>query len=270
MKIRNLIVALAITSMISIPAMAQDDCTGAVEAIPNGLGATVDPCADVTDDGVVGSCATGNPSVGVLSQWAFFVATDTSARIRSDLNSAGTDSDYGVFSSSDNTCGGVMTEVGCSEDESVPCCNGDISIDGLTVGDTYFIKVGTWNDFCPNGPYVIDVESPVPGLVCGDGVVSLIPGAEECDGAEDSACVTGLSCLGDCTCDLGVCGDNIVAGTEECDGTDNSACILGCLGDCTCDPVGTPALPTLGKVALALLLFAGAFFAFGRRREVTA
>lgn len=274
MKIRNLIVALAITGMIAIPAVAQDDCSSAVVAIDNGAAATVDPCNSVNSSGDIGSCATGG---GVLVTWAKFVATDTTARIRSDIGSLGSDSDYGVYSSSDNTCGGTMTEIGCSEDDAVPtaaaCCNGDISVEGLTIGDTYFLKVGSWGDGCPETDpftYDITVTSPIVGNICGDGIRSPVAGDEECDGADADACNAILGCAVDCTCELGICGDNVAFNGEECDGTDNSACILGCLGDCTCDPVGTPALPTLGKVALALLLFAGAFFAFGRRREVTA
>ena len=216
MKIRYLLVLVMAVALISVPAMAQDDCTTAI-AVPG----PVDPCVDDKDQGMTGgNCISGG---GVLDSWLFFVAQDTSARIRSDLNSSGSDSDYNVYSGS---CG-TLTHIGCSEDEGDGFL-GDISIDKLIVGDTYYIQLGIWSDTTSAcGDYVIDI-GPVPGAVCGDGVVSLVPGREECDGA------------------------------------DADACILSCLSDCTCEPVITPALPIWGIAGLALLLLVGGAFAFRR------
>lgn len=218
MKIRYLLVLVMAVALISVPAMAQDTCATAV-AVPG----PVNPCNDATPEGPLGSCTSGG---GVNDSWLFFVATDTTARIRTDLNSAGTDSDYLVLS---GPCGS-QTEIGCSEDDADdgnPPYLGDISVGGLTIGDTYYIQLGTWSDTAC-GDYVVDIAQPTVGGSCGDGVISLVPGAEECDGA------------------------------------DADACILSCLGDCTCEPVTTPALPIWGIAGLALLLLVGGAFAFRR------
>lgn len=253
MKIRYALVALIALTFVAVPTFAQDDC--ATAALP---GAPIDPCADATPTGPLGSCTSGG---GTLDSWVSFVATATSARIRTDLASAGTDSDYVVYASSDNTCGGVFTEVACSEDEVGFL--GDISVTNLSIGDTYFIQVGTWGDFCPNGPYVVDVIMPSDAAeTCGDNSVNQF--GEVCDGTDDAACI-GL-CQVDCTCPPPVCGNNVLEAGEDCDGAALGICVL-CEPDCTCTPIDTPALPFAGIVGLAALLVGGGAVAFRRNRK---
>ena len=186
MKVWKLVIVVLAVGMFSVSAVAQDDCATAVSP-----GTPVEPCADASPTGPVGSCATGNPAPGVLDSWVSFVATATTARVRTDLNSTGTDSDYGVYS---GTCGS-LTEIGCAEDSGGAAgYNGDIAVKGLTVGDTYHVQLGTWNDGCPNGPYIVDVI--MPNDSCGDGIVN---GNDLCDGSDNVACAGG-DCDVDCLC----------------------------------------------------------------------
>lgn len=217
---KNLVIVLLAVAVFAVPALAQDDCASAVVAVQNGAGALLDPDNDATPTWAAGSCTTGN---GTRDNWAQFVATATAARVRTDLNSVGTDSHYVVLS---GACG-AQVEIGCSEDEVGPYL-GDISIGGLTVGSTYYVQLGTWGDSA-SGTYTVDVED-VPGGVCGDNLVSLVPGA------------------------------------EECDGTDDSACTVGCQVDCTCENLPVPALPVWGLVGIGVLLAGGGTTIFRRRK----
>lgn len=119
------------TSFLDCP--APEDCI-AVEDCDAGACAT----------GPLGACTAGG---GLLDAWATFVATETSARIRTDLGSTGTDSDYVVYSvdQGDVCNSGGWSVIGCSEDEAPPYL-GDITVNNLTVGDTYLIQVGSWAD----------------------------------------------------------------------------------------------------------------------------
>jgi hypothetical protein len=103
-------------------------------------------------------------------------------------------------------------------------------VKGLVVGDTYHVQLGTWGDYCPNGPYVVDVEMPDgSGRVCGDNEVNVY--------------------------------------TEECDGSDNAACPgCDCDVDCLC-LCPSPALPVWGVIGLGVLLVGGGATAVARRRK---
>lgn len=255
MKIRNLIIALAAVTLFAVPAIAQDTCATAVAP-----GTATDPCTDATPTGPLGSCTGGG---GVLDTWYTFVATTASARVRTDLSSAGTDSNYVVYHSSDGTCGGTFTEVGCSEDNVGYL--GDISIEKLVVGDTYYVQLGSWQDTCTGG-YVLDVIQPSDGGICGNNVIDAF--GEDCDGTDDDDC-QGI-CTSTCNCPTPVCGNNVLEIGEECDGTSGKdSCLIGCNNaTCECVPLQTPALPAWGVVGLALLLLAGGAFAFRRRNEM--
>jgi hypothetical protein len=226
MKIKVLVALMAV-AVFSVAAVAQDDCATAVAATCNGAGAALDPNTDTTPTGPLGSCTGGG---GVNDVWATFVATDTSARLRTDLNSTGTDSNFIVYAVDqlDQCNAGLWTEVGCSEDDDgAGGFLGDICIDGLTVGDTYVVQFGSYGDV--GGSYVLDVECPATGATCGDGVTSCIPGDEECDGADDAACD------------------------------------IGCLPDCTCENLPFPALPVWGLVGLVAMLLGGGAVVFRRK-----
>jgi len=70
-----------------------------------------------------------------------------------------TNSQVAVFSSSDNTCSGTLTEVGCDDDSGTPGCTNCAyeQLTGLTSGDTYFIEVdGSSSDA---GSFSVSVRS---------------------------------------------------------------------------------------------------------------
>jgi hypothetical protein len=69
--------------------------------------------------------------------WYSFVAISTRHRITLSGNSTGggsTDRMHEVFGSSDNTCAGTLTSLTCSDPETS-------TTNGLTIGNTYFIRV---------------------------------------------------------------------------------------------------------------------------------
>ena len=218
MKIWKLAIVVLAVGMFSTAAIAGDDCATATP-----IATDIDPCLDGNPTGPIGGCTSGG---GLNDVWWSFVASDATARVRTDVGSAGTDSDYKVYS---GTCAS-LTEIGCSEDESGPYL-GDISVKGLTNGDTYYIRLGGWGDYC-SGVYHATVTMPDDsGRVCGDGLVNV--GSEECDGGD----------LGDPPCGSGECAAN-----------------------CLCVPM-TPALPVWGLIGLGVLLLGGGAAAVRRGRK---
>jgi hypothetical protein len=167
-------VLLLAVGMFSTTAIAQDDCATAVAA-PG----PVDPCLDTTPTGPLGGCTGGG---GVDDVWLTFVAPATSTRVRTDIGSAGTDSNFLVYSSSDGTCAGVLTVVGCTEDISGSNFLSNTCVGGLTVGATYFVRLGDWADGAC-GPYVVTISGEG---TCGNGTVEC---GEACD---DSNTVDGV------------------------------------------------------------------------------
>lgn len=278
MKVLKLTAVLLLAvGMFSTAAMAnapEDNCATTTLTAP-GL---IDPCNDKAPTGPLGGCTSGG---GLLDQWMSFIAPATSTRIRTDIGSTGTDSDYIVWTA----CGG--TKIGCSEDEAPPYL-GNICVGGLTAGGTYYLQVGSWADNCPNGPYNVTIaaagtcgdsvvdcgeECDPPGpccsatclnaQTCGDNVKC---GSEACDGSDDAAC-PGL-CSANCTCNLPRCGDNLVNQTsEECDGTGVPLCADGsfCATNCLCVD-GIPAVSEWGLAVLTLIGLVSGTILFGRRR----
>ena len=212
MKLWKLAIVVLAVGMFSTAAIAGDDCATATD-----IATDLDPCADTTPTGPLGQCTSGG---GLNDVWWSFVAGDATARIRTDIASAGTDSDYVVY----DACGGSV--IGCSEDEAAYL--GDISVKGLTNGNTYYIRLGGWADAC--GPFHATVTMPDDsGRVCGDGLVNV--------------------------------------GNEECDGGDVGNCASGeCNANCTCVPQ-TPALPVWGLIGLGVLLVGGGAAAVRRRNK---
>jgi cysteine-rich repeat protein len=251
MKNLKLAVVLMAAAMFCAPAMAQDDC---LTAVP--VGTPVEPCDDTTPTGPLGNCTSGG---GLLDVWMTFVASAPSHRIRTDLSSSGSDSDFLVLS---GACGS-QTVIGCSEDEVGPYL-GDICVGGLTAGNTYYIRLGTWADGCPNGPYVVDVQAD-PGAVCGDGTLDC-GGVEECD---DGNMLPGDGCE---NCQIAaICGDGIrTTPPEECDDS-NTMSGDGCSATCELEPnpgQSVPAVSEWGLVVLVLIGLSAGTVVFGRRREV--
>jgi len=291
MKTLKLAVVLLAFGMCSVSAIAQDDCATAVP-VPGG----VNPCDDTNPTGPLGNCTSGG---SLNDMWLTFVATTTSARVRTDLSSLGTDSDYLVYGSSD--CNNLGAPIGCSEDEVGPYL-GNICVGGLTPGNTYIVRLGAWgSEFQSGGTYTFscgtyNVDIDTTGAVCGDGTLAcdgseacddgnlangdgcdsncqfeavcgnnVAEGPEECDGTDNAACGGG-PCDIDCTCAV-FCGNNLREAGEQCDGTAPSNCPGACNPDCTCNFPGIPAVSEWGLVVLVLIGLAVGTIMFGRRQQ---
>jgi hypothetical protein len=149
-----------------------DECDSAVVVTPGvaSSGQTFNIEATFAPDDPELSCVLG-PGFG--SVFFEFVAAYTSARIRTDLNSVGLDSDFAVYEVDQiNYCDKALwTEVGCSEDGEFEF-NGDICIEGLTVGHIYKIMLVSFTEGS-SGDYTLQIDSPCPGAAGdadGDGV----------------------------------------------------------------------------------------------------
>lgn len=280
MKIAKVLMVVLAVSFCCSAVNAQDDCSSA-GSVSCGGSWTTDPSLDTTPGvGFTASCSVGACSglanacfndghcpAGQTCGWANmddtfaeFIAEDINARFRTDVGSVATDSEFVIYSidQAAHCDEASWVEIGCSGDEVG--YNGDISVGGLTVGDTYLIRFGHWGS-ATSGDYQLDVECPAPGGVCGDGETSAA-GDEECDGDDVDNCE--VSCEADCTCTPDVCGNGIQHGAEECDGADTGDCLLTCEADCTCTPVPTPMLPKWGLIGLATMLLVGGVAVFGR------
>lgn len=187
MKACRLTVVVFGVAMFCVSAMAQipiyDECFGRVligRPVPpfdcNGSG-TADNCLATTGaDDLPMPCTNG---VDFGSIYFSFVASHTSARVRTDLNSIARASAYTVYEVDQNTpCDkSLWGQVGCSEDDS--CTSrflGDICVTGLTVGHEYVIQLVSW-DAASCGSYTVDVRCPCPPP-CGDGCCDAAAGED--------------------------------------------------------------------------------------------
>ncbi len=100
------------------------------------------------------SCRYDGPAQGYGTFWFRFTASATSARVSLCANQGG-DTLLGIYS---GTCGN-LTEIACNDDlcgfKSQVCAT------GLTVGQTYYIQVGSYDD-ASRGSYFITVDCPCP------------------------------------------------------------------------------------------------------------
>jgi cysteine-rich repeat protein len=254
-------VLLLAVGMFSTTAIAapEDDCVGAIPVPINSSSPVLFPCADTSPTGTDGSCVGfGLPQyAGTFDVWVSFVATQTTHRVRTDIGSVGSDTNYGVFSGG---CG-ALAEVGCSEDEAAPFL-GDICVGGLTIGDTYYVQLGAFCDGCfgacsPDG-YVVTVQAPA----CGNSAVEC---DEQCD---DGNTTPGDHCDANCRIEV-VCGDGFLDAPEQCD-DGNTADGDGCSANCTIEVVGVPAVSEWGLLVLVLIGLTVGTVMFGRRRQATA
>lgn len=222
-------VVLLAVGMFSTTAIAapEDDCAGAIPVAVGSSSPLLTPCADTTPTGTDGSCVGfGLPQyAGTFDVWVSFVATGATHRVRTDVASTGSDSNYGVFGGG---CGG-LAEVGCSEDEASPYL-GNICVGGLTPGSTYHVQLGAFCDGCFGacaGGYSVTVQPD--GDVCGDGFIACA-GNELCD---DGNLTDGDGCDSNCT-PTG-CGNGVITAGETCDDgnlVDDDGC------DSNCTPTG--------------------------------
>ncbi len=80
------------------------------------------------------SCVTGPANIE-NSVWYSFLATDDSISVNFGDGTLGTSLISAVYSSSTGACGGVFTEIGCTNTGS------EIDLTGLVIGRTYFVQV---------------------------------------------------------------------------------------------------------------------------------
>lgn len=142
---------LYITAIIfSINVAAQDTpCTAT--SISTNTGCNTGDNTGATADGYTGSCWLSAESNSV---WFEVVAINDTLTFSTDYAGTGlTDTQLAIYSSSDNTCTGTLTEVGCDEDGGTSCGLCSVTtLTSLTVGDTYFIQIDGYGtqvgDFC--------------------------------------------------------------------------------------------------------------------------
>ena len=187
--ISSLIAGVFVATLGAPGALAQtppleDACLDALVVIPGDTmsGETFNIDATHSPDDPDPSCTMG-PGFG--SVFLEFVATETSARIRTDLGSPGLDADFAVYDvvQLDQCDTSQWIEVGCNEDGEF-LFNGDTCVTELTVGETYKIMLMSFTAGS-SGDYTVAVDGPctsgVPA-VCGNG---FIDDGEQCDDGND-------------------------------------------------------------------------------------
>jgi hypothetical protein len=152
-------------SLLSQPA---NDAICSATALTVGLSCTQGTNASATSAGTPGtpSCWLSAPSNDV---WYSFVATATDMTISTDVTGLGlTDTEIAIYSTSNGTCTGTLTQVGCDEDGGVnQSLNSIASLTSLTVGNTYYVRV--------------DGFSTSTGTFCISVAESMVPGSSPCD-----------------------------------------------------------------------------------------
>ncbi len=135
-----------------------DECVGR-ESLPCSGSMTVDTALAThgIDDPDL-SCSNTDEPCTVFYE---FIPSETSARIRTDLNSVGSDSVYVVYEVDQlDVCDvALWNEVDCSEDEGIGE-NGDLCFTSLTPGNVYILMLTGFTSLGSCGEYTLDVECP--------------------------------------------------------------------------------------------------------------
>lgn len=115
------------------------------------------------------SCWTASNDV-----WYRFTASSSAMSVSTDYPGDGsgdlTDTQLAVYRSSDNTCTGTLTQIGCDDNSGTSVAlNARVSLTGLTVGNTYFVRVDGFStltgDFCI-GAFDTPVANELTGSAC--------------------------------------------------------------------------------------------------------
>jgi hypothetical protein len=157
---------------------------GSNDALCDAFPATVDGgvfTADntgATADGEQGSCLFDAAVENDI--WYFFTAPASGVVEIETFDTGGSDdTQIVVYSSSDGTCAGTLTEVGCNDDISGTDYMSFALVEGLTAGDTYFIQVDGWQG--TQGSFDMEIRSIVLVVECP------APAAVICDNFDDYA-----------------------------------------------------------------------------------
>lgn len=138
---------------------ANDDCTAATTLTVNPTAA----CTSRTSGTLESATDSGEPHVGTGRPdddvWYKFVATATSHRIEL-LNITGNGSEIIVHEVLEGTCGGGLISIHLSDPDLNPTAS---SVRGLTVGNTYYIRVFTYgSDINTATDFEICLSTPPP------------------------------------------------------------------------------------------------------------
>ncbi len=165
--------------------LQNDNACGALEVTVDGGPITADNTG-ATPDGPFPDCWV---DTGVEADiWYFFTAPSTgSVEIETIDTGANDDTQVAVYGSSDGTCTGSLTEVGCGDDISTTNYMTLFEVSSLTPGDTYWIQVDGWQG--TDGEFELDVRStgvvdcPAPDAVICDNIDSYTLGVMNGQGA---------------------------------------------------------------------------------------
>ncbi|HEU0041526.1 MAG TPA: hypothetical protein VFQ15_04155, partial [Jiangellaceae bacterium] len=137
-----------------------DACADAIP-VPCGGSETVSNGGFGTDaSDPVYSCRIPSPAQGVGTAWFTFVATHTSANVNT-LGSTAFDTLLAVYS---GTCGS-FTELACDDDTFGLLS--DLCVEGLTIGQTYYIQAASYSVF-DLGDIQVNIECPCPAPPAND------------------------------------------------------------------------------------------------------
>ena len=138
-------ITCALSLVLSINVYAQ--------APPNDLICNATPISlalGCTQSTNVNSTSTGSPAAGSCwapnstsnDVWFSFVASVPDITINTDAQGLTlTNTQIAVYSSSNNTCSGTLTQIACDENSGFNVANNNVLKVTLTVGNTYFIRV---------------------------------------------------------------------------------------------------------------------------------
>jgi trimeric autotransporter adhesin len=195
---------------------ANDNCSGATNLIPaltcGGGSQTTGTLVNASNSGIAPGVCGGNADDDV---WYSFTAlnnaqTVTISGLGSNIVTTGAglggSAVMEVFSSSNNTCGGTLTNISCGTTVGTNLLS---YLSGLTIGNTYFIRVYSTNavSLPNNASFTICVQNPPANDDC-VGAISLTPAATCVSGVGGSQASGTLVNASNSGIAAGVCGGN--------------------------------------------------------------
>jgi len=130
-------------------------------------------------DGFPFACQVGGTG-GTNTLWYSFVADDTQVTITTCASDPALDSIIDLYSFDGTT----LTELGCNDDDEIGTCVGSflstLQVSGLTVGDTYFLRIGAWGTGTV-AEYTVEI-------ICGEVEPPVVAENDTFDGALPVAC----------------------------------------------------------------------------------
>jgi len=161
---------------MSITELTNDDFCNAFSITVDG-GTVGGSNLGMSADGPQAACWTD--AAGVTGDIWFYFTAPASGAVEVETFDIGDNDDtqVAVYSSTDGTCLGDTTMVGCSDDISNTDYMSLVEISGMTPGATYFIQVDGWGT--TTGAFEIEVRSVTTVAEC------LAPAAVICDNFDD-------------------------------------------------------------------------------------